>query len=145
MLIFTHRFSRPVEFEPSYTFYLNAEERTRTRQHLNLDEGQEFYLRLPRGTILQDGDGLQSENGEVFAQIAAKPEPVITVKTNQPSDLIKAAYHLGNRHVPLEITVDYLRFSPDSVLEQMLKQMGYNIVPEVAPFYPESGAYGHNH
>jgi urease accessory protein len=73
------------------------------------------------------------------------PEPVITVKANTELELIRAAYHLGNRHVPLEITSTYLRLSPDSVLESMLVKMGLEILEEIAPFYPEKGAYGHDH
>ena len=75
----------------------------------------------------------------------AKPEPIITVRANHSLDLLKAAYHLGNRHVRLEITSDYLRFSPDPVLSSMLVNQGLTIQEEIAPFYPEGGAYGHHH
>ena len=120
---------------------LDAEARSRPRQHVKLESGEPCYMRLPRGTILHSGDYLQSENGEKCVRVVAKPEAVITVTATNINALLKAAYHLGNRHVPLEITVDYLRLSPDPVLENMLKQMGLKVSPEVTPFFPETGAY----
>jgi urease accessory protein len=145
MLIFTQRLANPVEDKVYDTLSLDAEARSRPRQHLALDKGDPCYLRLPRGTVLQDGDYLVSENEETMVRVVAKPEPVITVKANQTENLVKAAYHLGNRHVSLEIASDYLRFSPDPVLEDMLKQMGLRVIQEVAPFFPEVGAYHHHH
>lgn len=145
MLIFTQRLANPVEDKVYDTLSLDAEARSRPRQHLALDNGDPCYLRLPRGTVLQDGDYLASENEETRVRVVAKPESVITVKANQTENLVKAAYHLGNRHVSLEIASDYLRFSPDPVLEDMLKQMGLRVIQEVAPFFPEVGAYHHHH
>ena len=92
---------------------------------------------------MRGGDLLQSEDSAVLVRVAAKPEPVITVCGETTLDLLRAAYHLGNRHVSLEITPEYLRLSPDSVLETMLKQLGLTVKSEVAPFEPEAGAYGH--
>ncbi|TAE52638.1 MAG: urease accessory protein UreE [Nostocales cyanobacterium] len=123
---------------------LTAEERTRSRYKFTLDD-HEIFLRLPRGTVLQDGDILTDENDTFLLKIVAKPEPVLTVFASTPSLLLRAAYHLGNRHVPVEITVDYLRLLPDSVLENMLKNMGLEIKAEIVPFQPESGAYGNHH
>ncbi|MBZ8179969.1 urease accessory protein UreE [Oscillatoria salina] len=127
-----------------FTLFLNAEERTRSRYRFQTEDGQVFWLRLPRGTVFQDGDQLISLTGEVV-QILAKPEPVLTITAKSPLDLLRAAYHLGNRHVPLEITSTYLRFSPDSVLEAMLLQLGLEVKKEVVPFHPEIGAYSHSH
>jgi urease accessory protein len=93
---------------------------------------------------LQDGDLLQAQTGEIL-QIVAKPEPVLTVTAKHPRHLLRAAYHLGNRHVPLEIAPTYLRLSPDPVLQHMLEQLGVAITEEMTPFYPEKGAYGHSH
>jgi urease accessory protein len=104
-----------------------------------------LYLRLPRGTILKDGDLLQSEEGDIGVQIIAKPEPVLTVTSPIPIKLLKASYHLGNRHVPLEVAPTYLRLSPDPVVQGMLEQLGVEVKAEVVPFQPESGAYGHHH
>jgi len=143
MLIFTQRCERRLEAKD--TLSLDAEARSRPRQHLTLDSGEACYLRLPRGTILQAGDCLRSEEGTSIIQIVAKPESVLTVKATQAEELLKAAYHLGNRHVPLEITIDYLRLSPDPVLEKMLEHMGLTVIAEVTPFFPELGAYHQEH
>lgn len=101
-------------------------------------------LNLPRGTTLRDGDWLEAENGEL-ASVNAKPEPVLTVVAKSLLDLLQAAYHLGNRHVPLEITEHYLRLSADPVLEHLLEHRGLNVIHETTPFHPEVGAYGHSH
>lgn len=122
---------------------LTAEERTRSRRYLELDDGTPIYLNLPRGTMLQQGDVLETEEGDRL-HIIAKSEPVVTVTGHHTLDLLRAAYHLGNRHVALEVTATYLRLSPDSVLEDMLHRMGLHIHPETAPFQPETGAY-HTH
>jgi urease accessory protein len=145
MLTFTQHLSAEVDIPVSLTLSLTAEERTRTRHRFETPEGQALYLRLPRGTILQDGDLLQSEEGEVVVRIVAKPEPVLTVTSQTPIGLLRASYHLGNRHVPLEVAPNYLRLSPDSVLQAMLERLGVEIKEEVVPFQPESGAYGHGH
>lgn len=137
----------PASEKPPINFSLDltAEERTKTRRRLENSEGESLYLRLPRGTVLNDGDLLQSETEDTIVQIVAKPEPVLTVKAKKPLDLLKAAYHLGNRHVSLEITPSYLRLSPDPVLCSMLIQLGLEVKEEISPFYPEVGAYGHGH
>ena len=129
----------------NFTLSLTAEERTRTRHRYQMPDGTDVYLRLPRGTILEDGDLLQSEDSNVVVRIAAKPESVLTVTAQEPIGLLRASYHLGNRHVLLEVAPDYLRLSPDPVLQAMLEQMGVTITQEVVPFKPERGAYGHHH
>jgi urease accessory protein len=145
MLTFTQRLSAAVDTPVSFTLSLTADERTRTRHRFEMTDGQGLYLRLPRGTVLQDGDLLKSETSDVIVRIAAKPEPVLTVTSHNPIDLLRAAYHLGNRHVPLQVTSSYLRLSPDPVLQAMLEQMGVEVKEEVVPFQPEIGAYGHLH
>ena len=145
MLTFTQRLSAAVDATVSFTLSLTAEERTRTRHHFQTPEGQGLYLRLPRGTVLKDGDLLQSETKDVVVRIAAKPEPVLTVRSHTRLDLLRASYHLGNRHVPLEVAPDHLRLSPDPVLQAMLEQLGVEVQEEVVPFQPEIGAYGHRH
>lgn len=124
---------------------LTAEERTRSRHHFETEDGVVVFLRLPRGTVLRNGDILQDETSGVRVRIAAKPEPVFTVIAQTPIDLLRAAYHLGNRHVPVEITATYLRLSPDSVLRAMLEQLGLQVKEETVPFQPETGAYGQHH
>jgi urease accessory protein len=123
---------------------LTAEERTRSRHRFETADGQAVFLQLPRGTVLQNGDVLRSTDG-VLVQVVAKPEPVITVTANFPLQLLQATYHLGNRHVPLEIAPTYLRLSPDPVLQEMLLHRGLRVTEEVQPFYPEPGAYGGQH
>ena len=143
----TPSFVRRLPFNPTsvtqYRLSLTAEERTRSRHYFETEDGQGLYLRLPRGTMLQHGDLLESETGDLV-RIEAKPEPVMTVTAKTPLNLLKAAYHLGNRHVPLEVTETYLRLSPDSVLKAMLEQLGLAVQEEVVPFKPEAGAYGHH-
>ena len=102
-----------------------------------------MFLRLPRGTILEDGDRLLDEVGQPQVEIHAKPEPVLTVTAREPLHLLRAAYHLGNRHVPLEVTAEYLRLSPDPVLADMLQQLGLTVRLQTFPFHPETGAYHH--
>jgi urease accessory protein len=135
--------------EPVLTVALTAEERQRSRYRLDLDEPRLALLfRLPRGTAIAGGDRLQATNGD-WVQITALPEPVVTVRSPDPTHLLKIAYHLGNRHVALEVGQDdqghYLRFSPDPVLVRLVEQLGAIVTPEVQPFQPESGAYHHDH
>jgi len=147
MIVLTHRLhSHGIPFD--LTLALTAEERTRSRLRYESVEGESLQLQLPRGTVLRNGDLLSTEPEvapAIIVKVVAKPEPVITVRANSNLDLLRAAYHLGNRHVPLEVTTEYLRLSPDSVLQDMLQHLGLVIEPETTPFQPESGAYGHSH
>ncbi|HEY9699974.1 MAG TPA: urease accessory protein UreE [Trichocoleus sp.] len=141
-LSFIRRLPTPSNIVAQHRLSLTAEERTRSRHHFETENGQGLYLRLARGTVLQHGDVLESETGDLVL-IEAKPEPVMTVTAKTPLDLLKAAYHLGNRHVPLEVTETHLRLSPDPILKVMLEQLGLMVQEEVIPFKPEAGAYGH--
>jgi urease accessory protein len=125
------------------TLALTAEERVRSRHHFE-SAGQSFSFQLSRGTVLHHQDLLQAESGE-RVRIIAKPEPVLTVTAKTPLELLRAAYHLGNRHVSLEVTESYLRLLPDPVLQAMLEQLGVQVSEEIVPFQPETGAYGHAH
>jgi urease accessory protein len=127
------------------TLALIAEDRTRSRHRFMTVEGEEINLQLQRGTVLREGDILADEQDQAIAIVIAKPEPVVTVTAKQPLEFLRAAYHLGNRHISLEITENYLRLSPDSVLEDMVLQMGLTVTHETQPFQPESGAYHHHH
>jgi len=141
----TQRLTANPEAIAKLTLSLTAEERTRSRRQFEASNGQPVYLHLPRGTVLHNGDLLQAENDGLLVRVIAKPEPVLTVRADTPLDLLQAAYHLGNRHVPLEITSTYLRFSPDPVLQKMLEHRRLHIIAEIQPFQPEMGAYGHSH
>ncbi len=142
-LTFTQRLPVGDRTSVHHILSLTAEERSRSRHPFETDDGTAIYLHLPRGTTLREGDWLQAESGELV-QVRAKPEPVLTVTSERAIDLLQAAYHLGNRHVSLEITETYLRLSPDSVLQDLLKHRGLTVIEEIAPFQPETGAYGHH-
>ena len=129
---------------------LTADERTKSRHYFENAHhavwGQQgVYLRLPRGTVLHHNDRLTSADHAMVLRVIAKPEPVMTAIATTPLALLKAAYHLGNRHVPLEVQISHLRFAPDPVLRQMVEQMGLEVVEETVAFHPESGAYGGGH
>lgn len=124
---------------------LTAEERIRSRCFFQTEDGQTVYLRLPRGTTLRHGDLLLPQDSHHCIGVTAKPEPVMTAIAPSPVSLLRAAYHLGNRHVPLEITSTYLRLAPDPVLKSLLEQLGLQVREEQAPFQPEVGAYGRTH
>lgn len=127
----------------SFTLALTAEERLRSRHRLETDS-RIVFLRLPRGTVLKDGDLLAAEDTSVVVRVIAKPEPVLVVTATSAIALLRAAYHLGNRHVPVEIAPDALKLSPDPVLRSMLEHLGMHVVEAVLPFQPEIGAYGHH-
>ena len=146
MLTLNQRLPADPAAVPPHTLWLTAEERTRSRFKFATAEGAEVQLVLPRGTVLRDGDLLADAENKTQVRVRAKPEPVLTARAPDSFTLLRAAYHLGNRHVALELGRDYLRLSPDPVLEQMLTQLGLAVVSEVAPFQPEPGAYGgHSH
>lgn len=145
MLTLTRRSTANSEKQADFTLQLTAEERTRSRHHFTTQEGKTLYLQLPRGTVLKAGDLLTNEAGDAIVQVMAAPEPVLTVTASNKLDLLRAAYHLGNRHVVLEITTHYLRLSLDPVLKSMLENLGLHVVEEVVPFQPEMGAYHHHH
>ncbi|MEM7556911.1 MAG: urease accessory protein UreE [Cyanobacteria bacterium P01_A01_bin.84] len=144
MFKFTERLLAPnPNLTVNLTLSLTAEERTRSRHRFTTEEGLEISLALPRGIVLQHGDILEDENQTNSLRILALPEPVLTVTSHKKIDLIRAAYHLGNRHVPLEINNYYLRLSPDPVLHKMLQELGgLDVNSEIVPFQPEMGAYG---
>ncbi len=133
------------------TLSLAIDTRIKSRARVRLDDGRQAGLFLPRGTLLRHGDLLQSENGEVIKVLAAS-ETVSTVYCDDALLLAKAAYHLGNRHVPLQIERNFLRYQHDHVLDDMLRQLGLPVAVEQASFEPEAGAYlqqshthGHRH
>jgi urease accessory protein len=144
MLTFTYRLPADAAIAVHLTLALTAEERTRSRYQLETPEQKKVRLQLPRGTVLHHGDLLQTATRDTTVRVVAKPEPVLTVTAPTSLELLRAAYHLGNRHVALEITSHYLRLSPDPVLQAMLEQLGLQAIAEVAAFQPEVGAYGHS-
>ena len=143
-LTLTHRQPANPHVAVSFHLSLTAIERTRSRHRFDTPEGHVVFLRLPRGTILADGDLLQTADGETSVRIVAKPERVLHVVAQTSLDLLKAAYHLGNRHVPVELHSTYLRLEPDPVLKTLLEQLGLEVTEGSFPFQPESGAYSHS-
>ena len=99
---------------------------------------------LTRGTILRGGDLVKTEAGQIV-QIVAADQPVTHVTASSPQALMCAAYHLGNRHVPLQVGDGWLRLEQDHVLKEMLLGLGMTTADQLAPFEPEAGAYGGGH
>jgi len=121
--------------------------RQRSRIRTRLDDGREVGVFLSRGEILQDGDRLAAEDGRCVRVVAAA-EDVAVARSLDAHVLARACYHLGNRHVPLQIGADCVRFQPDHVLEDMLRELGLAVGRETSSFQPEPGAYsqgGHSH
>jgi len=125
---------------------LPFEQRAKTRHRTGLTTGEEVGLFLDRGIILRGGDCLLGDDGRVVRVVAA-PEALMEVRTLDPGALARAAYHLGNRHCPVEIGDGAVRFPADHVLADMLRGMGFAVASVSAPFEPEAGAYaaGHHH
>ena len=134
---------------PSTTLSLPINSRIKCRIKVTLDDGREAGLFLPRGNVLRNGDLVASEEGLVV-EIKAAPELVSTVTSDNYHALAVASYHLGNRHVPLQVEPTWLRYLHDHVLDDMVKGLGLAVKTETAPFEPEAGAYqssanGHHH
>jgi urease accessory protein len=127
------------------TLTLGFEQRRRSRFRAALDDGREVALYLPRGTVLKDGDRLRTTTALVIAVAAAK-EKVSTVRSADPRRLARACYHLGNRHVAVEVGDGWARYLHDHVLDHMCSELGLEVVVEAVAFEPEAGAYGgHGH
>lgn len=122
------------------------DERKRSRLRVTLASGAPAGIFLARGDHLHDGDRLQAEDAATVVEIVAAPEQLIEAAAATPLLFARAAYHLGNRHVPVQIlpTVDggRLRLQTDHVLADMLRGLGCTIAEIEAPFQPEAGAYG---
>ncbi len=123
---------------------LPFESRQKSRLKTKLVSGEEVGLMLPRGEILRGGDLVTASDGRVI-EIVAEPEKVLHVECNTPADLARAAYHLGNRHVPVQVGDGFLRLTADHVLAEMLTKLGAKVSGIEAPFEPEAGAYAGGH
>jgi urease accessory protein len=119
---------------------LDAVERHRRRITLTGEGGTIFLLDLPQATALRDGDGLVLDDGSVV-RVAGKPEPLIEISAASPQELARIAWHIGNRHIDVQVVGDKLRIRRDHVLEVMLRGLGARLMPVEAPFDPEQGAY----
>ncbi len=124
---------------------LDFDARHRRRIRLTSDQGEDVLLDLPKAVAMADGDGLQLEDGR-WLKVRAAAEVIIEVRHNDPNQLVRLAWHLGNRHLPTEIRDQVLRIRPDHVIEDMLLGFGADLVKVQAAFQPEGGAYGgHGH
>ncbi len=142
MLQITQRISRE-QAELYATLSLPFYQRKKCRLLVELDNGEQAGLVLPRGTVLRPGDVLLASSGELIG-VCAQPEALSAVYCEDDLLFSRACYHLGNRHVPLQIGVRWLRYETDHVLDDMLKRLGLVVEHARLPFEPEPGAY-HDH
>lgn len=138
MLLIHEKFQGDSPFTDTLT--LPYDQRQRSRQRVVLDSGREAGLFLPPGTMLRPGELLRADSGAVIL-VRAAPELVTTARTSDPLRLARACYHLGNRHVPVQVGPGWVRYIHDHVLDQMVVQLGLKIYGERAVFEPEAGAY----
>jgi urease accessory protein len=124
--------------------HLTFEARSKSRLLLRLDNGEQAGLIVERGRVLRGGDQVRLEDGRLIEIVAAE-ESLLEVVCTDPLAMARAAYHLGNRHVPVQLMQDRLRFPADHVLAEMLAGLGLQVTPLLAPFEPERGAYGQGH
>jgi urease accessory protein len=134
----------PVLLKRAATVELDWDVRQKSRFECTDSQGRQIGVFLPRGTLVRGGDVLVAEDGSMVRVIAA-PQPVLVIQhvagRGTVFDLIRAAYHLGNRHVPIELKPDHLKIEPDHVLADMLRAMHLVVLEANAPFEPEGGAY----
>ncbi len=126
-------------------------DRRRSRMRAHLDDGREAALILPHGTVLRDGDRLREEGGAAIVSVRAADETLSWATTGDSLLLSRAAYHLGNRHIPVQIGEGYVAYQHDHVLDGMVTELGLRLELRRAPFEPEAGGYrqagaaGHHH
>jgi urease accessory protein len=115
-------------------------DRHRRRIRLVADSGETFLLDLPRAHHMSEGDGLELESGG-YIRVRAAAEPVLEIEADDHAALLRIAWHLGNRHLPLQVAGDRLRIRADHVVAEMVVGLGGRVIPRDAPFDPEIGAY----
>ena len=123
---------------------LPYDQREKSRLRATLSSGEDIAVFTVRGTVLRDGDLLLGDDGRIV-RIVAAPEPTYRVECPHPHALLRCAFHLGNRHTQAQVGEDFLRLRKDPVLKDMLTGLGATVTEELAPFEPESGAYGGGH
>jgi len=124
---------------------LDSDGRHRRRAMMTTQRGMSFLLDQPHAMVLHDGDGLLLDDGRIVRVVAA-PEELVEVAAADAHELARLAWHLGNRHVDVQIVGERLRLRRDHVLEAMLEKLGATLTPVAAPFEPERGAYeNHGH
>ncbi len=131
-----------VRREPQARLVLPFEARQKSRLRTQLEDGEEVGLLLDRGTVLRGGDQLLASDGRIVEVVAAAEE-VSVVTAADAWQLARAAYHLGNRHVAVQVCTGSLRYLRDHVLDDMVRGLGFDVAAETLPFEPEGGAYAH--
>ncbi|HAV5510702.1 urease accessory protein UreE [Acinetobacter baumannii] len=145
MKIYTQRLEDISPDQAFETVELTFDTRQKSRFRAALASGVDIGADLPRTGILRSGSYIATQEGDVL-RVDAKPERLMKVTAQTEFDLLKAAYHLGNRHVPLMLTPTALYFEPDHVLAEMVEGLGLTVTETEHPFEPESGAYAqHSH
>ncbi|WP_018276304.1 urease accessory protein UreE [Teredinibacter turnerae] len=136
------------ELEVTDRVVVSFDDRKKSRHRVTTERGVELGWFLERGLVLADGEILKCTDG-TFVRVCAADESVSDVHSDNTLLLTRAAYHLGNRHVPLEVGAGYLRYQHDHVLDDMVRGLGLHVAAARAPFNPENGAYhgsgGHHH
>ena len=134
----------PVLVKRATTLALNWDTRQKSRFDAEDNAGRKLAVFLPLGSVVRGGDVLLAEDGSLVL-VQAAPQPVMVVQLcaehGHPADLLRAAYHLGNRHVAVDLRADRLQFEPDHVLAEMLRRLHLTVTEETAGFEPEGGAY----
>jgi urease accessory protein len=153
MKVFTQVLTEPlVDGVSCDSISLSFDERKRGRLKITTDAGEQAGIQIERGQVLRNATVLSNEAGDCL-RIHASDEHVSTAYMQDATLFARGCYHLGNRHVPLQVGVGFLRFQTDYVLDDMLRGLGINVIHETAPFEPENGAYapgtgrshGHSH
>jgi urease accessory protein len=141
----------PVLLKRASTIELDWDVRQKSRFDATDSNGRQLGIFLPRGTLVRGGDVLVAEDGSLI-KVVASAQKVLLIQhctdNGTPFDLIRAAYHLGNRHVPIELKPDHLKIEPDHVLAEMLSSMHLIVTEVETAFEPEGGAYSaqpHSH
>ncbi len=139
MIVLTKRLDHA--HDTTATLTIDLDTRLKSRAPVTLDDGREAGLMLPRGQILRGGELLSTEDGTDVVRVIAAAETLSTVYAADPLLLARVCYHLGNRHVPLQIEPGRVRYQHDHVLDDMARGLGAAVSTERAPFEPEAGAY----
>ncbi len=128
------------------TVLIDFDRRHRRRIQLKTEGGAELLLDLPQAVRLRDGDGLALEDGRVVL-VKARPEPLLDIHAHDAAGLVRIAWHLGNRHLPVQLLGTHIRIREDHVIAEMVRGLGGHVHHIDAPFDPEAGAYagGHQH
>ena len=147
MLRFTEVVAAPVTpavaAGPLALLTLGFEDRRRSRMRIRIDDGREAALLLPRGTILHDGDTLRDPEADERVVVRAADQTLSLVRAEDAVALARAAYHLGNRHIPVQVGRGWLAYEHDHVLDGMVEDLGLAVETCIAPFEPEAGGYRH--